>query len=224
MRRGFTLCSIAVHTIVIAAVFGAQSLAVGPLPTPHEPVLYNIAEFIPVDIQLPTPPRRTPAPPPDAPAISQDAAPIVAPTGVAPETERLTFTPAPIGSVEGVDGGVPSGEVFGSNTAPPPPPPPPPTRPMRLHSGIVAPKKIVDVAPVYPAMALQARRFGVVILEAVIDARGGVESVKVLRSLALLDQAAMDAVKQWRFTPALLNGEPVPVVMTVTVNFQLQDE
>ena len=61
------------------------------------------------------------------------------------------------------------------------------------------------------------------ILEAVIDAQGRVASVRVLRSIALLDQAAVDAVRQWRFTPALLNAEPVPVVMTVTVNFKLQD-
>ena len=61
-----------------------------------------------------------------------------------------------------------------------------------------------------------------VILETVIDANGGVESVRVLRSVSLLDQAAVDAVKQWRFTPAMLNGQAVPVVMTVTVNFTLQ--
>jgi protein TonB len=85
-----------------------------------------------------------------------------------------------------------------------------------------APHKIVDVAPVYPPVAQRARVEGVVILEAVIDAQGRVEAVRVLRSIALLDQAAVDAVKQWRFTPALLNAEPVPVVMTVTVNFMLQ--
>jgi protein TonB len=63
----------------------------------------------------------------------------------------------------------------------------------------------------------------VVILEAVLDAQGRVSTVHVLRSIPLLDQAAVDAVEQWRFTPALLNNEPVPVVMTVTVNFTLHD-
>lgn len=223
MRRAFTLCSIVVHTIVIAGVFGVQSLAVGDLPTPHQPVLYNIAEFIPVDIKLPTPPRRAPGPPPDTPAVSHDAAPIVAPTGVAPETERPAFTPTPIGSVDGIDGGVPFGSDATGGSAPPPPPPPPLVQaPIHLHSGIKAPRKIVDVAPVYPAFAQQARKEGVVILETVIDANGGVESVRVLRSVPLLDQAAVDAVKQWRFTPAMLNGQAVPVVMTVTVNFTLQ--
>jgi protein TonB len=57
----------------------------------------------------------------------------------------------------------------------------------------------------------------------VLDANGRVDSVRVLRSIPLLDQAAVDAVRQWRFTPALLNNEAVPVVMTVTVNFALQD-
>jgi protein TonB len=95
--------------------------------------------------------------------------------------------------------------------------------PIPLHSGIKAPRKIVDVAPVYPALAQQVRKEGVVILETVIDANGGVESVRVLRSVPLLDQAAVDAVRQWRFTPATLNRQPVPVVMTVTVNFTLRD-
>jgi protein TonB len=92
---------------------------------------------------------------------------------------------------------------------------------MRLHAGMQAPGKIVHVDPVYPPIAQTARVQGVVILEAIIDARGFVKSVSVLRSIPLLDQAAADAVRQWRFTPARLNGEPVPVVMTVTVNFTL---
>ena len=63
---------------------------------------------------------------------------------------------------------------------------------------------------------------GVVILEAVLDAQGRIESVQVLRSIPLLDQAAADAVRQWRYTPVLLNGQPVAVVTTVTVNFTLR--
>jgi protein TonB len=102
-----------------------------------------------------------------------------------------------------------------------PAPPPPKPAPVRLHVGMQPPRKIVDVAPVYPAIARAARVTGIVILEAVIDARGQVESVRVLRSIPTLDQAAVDAVRQWRFTPTLLNGEPVPIVMTVTVNFTL---
>ena len=61
-----------------------------------------------------------------------------------------------------------------------------------------------------------------VILEAVIGEDGRVRNVRVLRSIQLLDGAAVDAVRQWVFTPTLLNGQPVPVVMTVTVAFELQ--
>jgi len=61
-----------------------------------------------------------------------------------------------------------------------------------------------------------------VIIEATIDERGNVTAARVLRSAPLLDDAALAAVRQWKFTPALLNGEPIPVVMTVTVNFLLQ--
>jgi len=69
--------------------------------------------------------------------------------------------------------------------------------------------------------AKQARVQGVVILECTISPQGKVSDVKVLRGIPLLDQAAIDAVKQWVYTPTLLNGVPVPVIMTVTVNFKL---
>ena len=104
-----------------------------------------------------------------------------------------------------------------------PPPSPEPAAPMHLHSGMKAPVKVVDVPPIYPVISRSAHIQGVVILEAVLDAKGNVTSVRVLRSVPTLDQAAVDAVQQWRFTPALLNGQPVPVVMTVTVNFTLTD-
>jgi protein TonB len=84
-----------------------------------------------------------------------------------------------------------------------------------------APRKIVDVAPRYPIHAQQAHIEGVVVLDAVIDATGRVTDVRVTRSIRLLDQAAIDAVRQWRFTPTLLNGEPVSVLLTVTLRFTL---
>ena len=78
------------------------------------------------------------------------------------------------------------------------------------------------VPPVYPAIAQQARVEGIVIIEAIIGADGRVQQARVLRSKPLLDEAALDAVRQWVFTPTLLNGVPVPVIMTVTVNFTLR--
>jgi protein TonB len=127
------------------------------------------------------------------------------------------------GGVEGgVPGGVVGGVVGGIPDAPPPPPPPPPTKPVRVGGNIKPPNKVRNVAPVYPPIAQQARVQGVVIIEATIGPNGRVTDARVLRSIPLLDQAALDAVRQWEYTPTLLNGVPVPVIMTVTVNFTLQ--
>ena len=93
---------------------------------------------------------------------------------------------------------------------------------MRVGGNIKPPTKVKDVRPTYPPIAQSARVQGVVIIEATIGPNGAVQEAKVLRSIPLLDAAALDAVRQWQFTPTLLNGVPVPVIMTVTVNFTLQ--
>jgi TonB family protein len=98
-----------------------------------------------------------------------------------------------------------------------------PPNAVRVGGNIAPPKKLKDVKPVYPELATSARVQGVVIVEAVIGQDGKVQNSRVLRSIPLLDQGALDAVKQWEFTPTILNGEYVPVVMTVTVNFTLGD-
>jgi protein TonB len=223
MRRSFTLFSIVAHTIVIAGGLYAQIVADVALPTLHRPIIFDSSPFMPVEIQLPKP--RVAHAEKVSEAISQDAAPVIAPVGVRDETGR-EGDPAPTHGtvIAGVESGPPSaidGLGIGGIAAPPPPPPEA-IAPIRLHSGMKAPVKTVDVAPVYPTIARNARVQGVVILEAVLDVQGRVQSVRVLRSIPLLDQAAVEAVQQWRFTPALLNGEAVPVVMTVTVNFTLQ--
>jgi protein TonB len=87
---------------------------------------------------------------------------------------------------------------------------------------IKEPAKLRHVAPIYPAMAQQARIEGMVIIEAIIGVDGRVKEARVLRSKPFLDEAALDAVKGWIFTPTLLNGVPVPVKMTVTVDFRLR--
>ena len=81
------------------------------------------------------------------------------------------------------------------------------------------PTKLVDVKPEYPEDARAAGIHGVVILDIVIGEDGSVIEARVIRSIPELDQAAIDAVRQWRFEPTLLNGEPVEVEMNVTVNF-----
>ena len=89
----------------------------------------------------------------------------------------------------------------------------------RGQGQIKPPTKIKDVQPVYPAIARSARVAGVVTIEATIGPDGKVIDAKVVRSIPLLDQAALDAVRQWEYTPPLRNGVPVPVLVTVTINF-----
>ena len=144
------------------------------------------------------------------------AAPVEAPMEIKPESTFIRNSAVEAGVIGGVAGG-----IVGLEAAPPPPPPPP-AAPVRVGGNIKQPTKIKDVKPVYPAIAQSARVQGVVIIEAVIGPNGTVQEAKVLRSIPLLDAAALDAVKQWQFTPTLLNGVPVPVIMTVTVNFTLQ--
>ena len=103
----------------------------------------------------------------------------------------------------------------------PPPPPPPPAAPVRVGGAIKPPVKNKHVPPQYPPIAQSARVQGVVIIEATISTTGKVQDARVLRSIPLLDAAALDAVRQWEFSPTLLNGVPVPVIMTVTVQFTL---
>jgi protein TonB len=120
----------------------------------------------------------------------------------------------------GVDGGVPGGVVGGVvggiEAAPPP-------QVVRVGGAIHEPRKIKDVAPAYPRFAQSARVQGVVILECTIDPQGRVQAVQVLRGIPTLDEAAVEAVRQWVYTPTLLGGVPVGVVMTVTVHFVLRD-
>ena len=94
--------------------------------------------------------------------------------------------------------------------------------PVRIGNGVVPPRKIHDVPPTYPPAAKAAGIEGVVILDATIDSTGAVDDIEVLRSVPELDQAAIDAVEQWRWEPTLVDGEPVSILMTVTVNFTLR--
>ncbi|HCE03424.1 MAG TPA: energy transducer TonB, partial [Acidobacteria bacterium] len=174
----------------------------------------------------PPPPPPPPAAATAAPApvldVNPNAAPIEAPAEIAPETGF------DLSNVQGVEGGIVGGVVGGvvggllAAPPPPPPPPPPPTEPVRVGGNVSPPTKTKDVAPIYPAVAQSARVSGVVILEAVIGVDGRVTDVKVLREVALLSDAAIAAVRQWEYTPTMLNGSPVPVIMTVTVNFTLR--
>ena len=115
------------------------------------------------------------------------------------------------GEVGGVEGGVVKEE-----------PPPAPKGPVRVGGQVKAPTKLKNVEPKYTDLAREARVSSVVILEAVIGKNGRVDRVKVLRGHPLLNDSAVAAVKQWVYSPTTLNGEPVDVVMTVTVNFKIE--
>jgi protein TonB len=90
-----------------------------------------------------------------------------------------------------------------------------------MGGDIRPPAKLIDVRPVYPVAAKDAGIQGVVIIEATVGKDGKVKYARVLRSIPELDQAALDAVNQWEFSPTAVNGELKNVIMTVTVNFTL---
>jgi protein TonB len=207
--------------VLFAAVIIIPLMATDVLPTPPSMMAFVGAPPTPPP---PPPPPPSAAPPPKTPqpVANPNAAPIEAPKQIVPETPSVGVSEGVPGGVEGgVPGGVMGGVVGGLPEAPPPPPPPP-QAPVRVGGAIKQPTKLKNVPPVYPPIAQSARVQGVVIIEATIGADGKVKDAKVLRSIPLLDQAALDAVKQWVFTPTLLNNVPVPVIMTVTVNFTLQ--
>jgi protein TonB len=221
-QSSLVVVSLVVHAGLVLALIIVSILLPDVLPSPHTSALAWDAgpQMVRlVDIALPPPPPTRTLP--IAPPASADAAPVVAPEGIAPEPERSPAVPVDPGLQPGLVQGNPSDAAI---VAPPPPPPPgpaAPSQPVRLHEGIDAPRKVKDVTPLYPALARSAGAQGVVILEAIIDIQGNVVSTRILRSIPLLDEAAVNAVQQWKYTPARLNGEPVPVVVTVTVNFTL---
>ena len=90
---------------------------------------------------------------------------------------------------------------------------------VRVGGDVKAPRKIVDVKPLYPDNARAGRAAGLVVLDVTITIDGSVSSTRVLRSSPIFDQAAIDAVRQWKFEPTMFNGVPVAVGMTVTINF-----
>jgi protein TonB len=239
--------SMAIHAIALAALVMVPLLTLGELPELEEGAL---RAFI-VDSALAAPPPPPPPPPPKAmksmvveprtkkperTKVATFTAPVEVPdyVTVEPGVEFGSDLGVAGGVAEGVEGGIEGGVVggvlggvpggvLGGMLGPPATlaPPPAPQRPVRVGGQIKAPTKVRNVAPSYPDLARQSRIQGMVILEAVISPSGSVEDVRVLRGIPLLDDAAADAVRQWRYTPTLLNGVPVAVVMTATVNFRL---
>ena len=137
-----------------------------------------------------------------------DAAPLVAPDRI---TEEPAWQRDPIATIDDDGPGLIDGITGGVDLlAPPPPPPPPPSRRRaRCPWAAASPRRPARTTrrPVYPAIAQAARVAGLVIIQATIGVDGAVVDATVLRSVPLLDQAALAAVRQWRYTPTRLNGE-----------------
>src|SRR5260221_9926468 len=98
-----------------------------------------------------------------------------------------------------------------------------PVMPVRVGNDVPVPRKVKDARPIYPADALSAGAQGVVVLDATIEPDGKVSTARVVRSIPFLDAAAVAAVSQWAYTPTVIDGRAVPVIMTVDVPFKRTD-
>jgi protein TonB len=223
--------SLAAHAALAALAILIPILTYDFLPAPGEGVR---AFFVAPPEAAPPPP---PPPPPPAGARPQAKAPAPAPPPegakfVAPIDIPTEIKPEPGidvgvegGVAGGVEGGVPGGVIGGIvGGLPTEAPPPPPVRAVRVGGQIKAPKLLLSVSPTYPELAAQARLTAVVIAEALVDTTGRVREVKILRGAPLFDDAAIAAVKQWRYQPLLLNGVPTEFILTVTVKFNLNEQ
>jgi protein TonB len=216
MRTWTLTVSVGAHACAIGAIIVAPLFATADLPTARRPPTYEGL----IRIEVPTmPPPSTPKPVPRSTVTQSFPS---EPVNL-PDDNKPILDPAPNIDVPDT-AGVPVGD-FGTpaEIVAPPPVAAPPAEPVPVRVGgdIRPPTRITYVVPVYPKIALAAHVGGVVILEALIDERGRVRELRVLRGHPLLDAAATEAVSKWQFTPTLLNGTAVPVVMTVTVTFSL---
>lgn len=187
------------------------------------------------------PPPPPPPPPPTAQPIARvrpiarimQAGKMMAPTVIPKQVAKIIEEDIPdtggVGVIGGVPGGIPGGQaggvlggiiggVTGSNL-----PPPPKEAPKRIVVGgnVQQARLVSQPRPVYPPLAKQARIQGVVKLQAIIARDGTIQELQVISGHPLLVQSALDAVRQWRYQPTLLNGEPVEVSTTIDVVFTL---
>jgi len=235
-RRAFAWpVSAGIHLVAGAAVIAASALAGVELPTP--PPSFDVIRLpalapraraeapaptrgnpLPPRLGATTPPhlvlpddRNTP-PDPEARADALETDPGA--ESVAPDPGIGYVCPGcrPWGDPNGIEDG-PGGGAGGSGG--------PARPPLRISAGVQPPRKLHDVLPAYPPTAIAIRAEGQVVMDCVIGIDGSVTEVRVVRGHPLLTEAAAAAVRQWRYAPTLLSGEPVAVIMTVTVNFRL---
>jgi protein TonB len=215
--------SIALHLVALLLflIIPLTANMILPDPATHLPDYMRVAPMPP-----PPPaarPRVSTVTPSPRPPDDTSAAPTTAPPSIVPETGPPGAVPD-TGAIPSI-GSDPTGTGLlpGVNTiVVRPPEPPRQSGPVRVADLPVSPRKLVDVRPVYPDIARSARVEGTIIMEAVLDTNGRVTLLRVLKSVPLLEQAAVDAVRQWRYTPSSYGGHAVSVLMTITVRFTLQ--
>jgi periplasmic protein TonB len=226
--------SLMIHAALVAAIIVVPLLLWNELaPTTTVVRTFFVA---PPDVKAAPPPP--PPPPPAARSRAQRAAdvptppprddvlraPVEVPQDLPPpEIDLGTDLGVEGGVAGGVEGGIAGGVVGGIVGGVVGNLPTPAPEPVRVGGHIKAPALLQRVEPLYPPLATRGRIQGTVIIEARVDDRGQVTEARVLRGLPLLDGAAVDAVRQWRYRPLLLNGQRWPFIVTVTVNFRLNE-
>ena len=227
--------SLVAHVGILAVIVAVPLIFCGPLQP--EDFVYWLIEPPPLP-----PPLPTPVPPATAAASPRKiqagggiaVVPIEIPKGILPEAPVETLGDGVftgwiadgigIAAQTPADGSAIS-SIVSEMKAPALPPPPPPAKkkpPVVVVGSLQASKIIHRVDPVYPDIARRARVSGSVVLVAIIDEEGNVSDLRVLSGHSLLKDAAFQAVQQWKYSPTILNGEPVPVQAMVTVVFCLQ--
>ncbi len=225
--------------VVVSVLVQAGFLAIVVLV----PLIYTEAlprAMLTTLLVAPPPPPPPPPPPAATPVVRvkpvarlMQAGVLRAPTAIPKniamiKEEELPPDVSAVGVVGGVPGGVPGGQaggvlggILGGVASGGPPPPRETPRRIRVGGQVQQAKLISQPRPIYPPLAKQARIQGTVRLQAIIDKDGSIVQLEVVSGHPLLVQSAMDAVRQWRYQPTLLNGEPVQVVTTIDVVFTL---
>lgn len=215
--RWMRLGSLALHVVVVLVMLVLPITAALDLPG----IQTRLPTVMLASVPSPPPPASQPVATTASVPTTAPSVPLAPPDGITPEVAPPA--PAALGVPGGVGTGVPYvGALNTSALGPPPPPMAVPEPPRRVGGIIRPPERTVFKAPEYPPVAKAARIEGTVVLEATLDERGVVQNVTVLRSVPLLDQAAIDAVRQWRYSPTRLNGVAIPIIMTVTVTFSIR--
>lgn len=225
-----------IHTVLAGAALALALASSRTLP----PVQSGTRLMMPAMVGLPpaivelsvapssSPPSATSRPRPrhNPAATRPPIVPLQSPEGISEESglEPVGGASEPAGLVSGnrdglIGSGLPGGGDASLDIGAAPPPRA--SAPVRIGRGMQSPRKIRDARPVYPPEALAAQIRGVVIIEATIDVTGLVTEVRIVRSVPALDQAAVDAVRQWAYEPMLIDGEPVAVIITALVTFAI---